>query len=147
MLKLFDSGLDAMTGSYANPLKHWYLGKLDRESGLTSITEDDVTNLNNQGIPLDYSNVKLHSFSAKTSTFEFAEDDLRTSKVNNLYGATNLVSGMAPYVIDPVNLVPFGRVAGVAKLGKFNSVATAVSRGKRFKTDINIQVCKRSVSW
>lgn len=130
----FDSGLDSMTGSYANPLKHWYLGKLDKEAGLTSITQEEVTNLNEKGIALRYADVKDYTPSQlKQAAFEYAEDDLRNQKVNQLYGTTNLVSGMAPYVFDPVNLFPFGRAVSFAKLGKFNPIATSVNRGQRFK--------------
>jgi hypothetical protein len=130
----FDSGLDSMVGSYANPMKHWYLGKLDKEAGLTSITQEEVTSLNEKGIALRYADVKDYTPSQlKQAAFEYAEDDLRNQKVNQLYGTTNLVSGMAPYVFDPVNLVPFGRAVSFAKAGKFNPIATSVNRGQRFK--------------
>lgn len=130
----FEAGLDGMVGSYANPVKHWYLGQLDKQAGLKPVSEEEVNKLNEQGIPFQYEDVKNDTPSQlKQRVFEYSSDSLRELEINQEYGATNMVSGMAPYLFDPANLVPFGRVVSAARVGKFNSVAMAVNRGKRFK--------------
>jgi len=130
-----ETGFDSMVGSYANPVKHWYLGTLDKESGLGKITKEDVDKLNEQGVPLEYSRVKDFTPSQlKQAAFETVEDTLRTTRINQQYAGTNMLGSFLPYVIDPVNLVPFGRIAAVGKAGvAFNKLNLAINRGQRFR--------------
>lgn len=135
----FDQSFDTMVGSYANPVRHVYLGRLDKESGLGTITKEDVDDLNQQGIPLEYSRVKNYTPSQlRQAALETVEDALRTSQINTTYSGTNMVGGFAPYVFDPANLFPFGRVAQVARMtgrsgAAFNKVNLAINRGQRLK--------------
>lgn len=127
----FDEGMRSMAlaVTQAPAVGNWYYGKKDKENGLEPITRDYFDSINNQyGLGMEYIKGETPSqFSLRT---ELAiTNQIRRARVNQQYGATNMVGSMIPELANPVNLVPFGRVMTAGRL--VNKAAIASARGKK----------------
>ena len=121
--------LDTLT--FTNSIANWYAGKLDKEAGEQPVTKEYFDKYNDKyNAGLNYDPKELPSqFSLRL--MNRLRSNIRRGRVNQKYGATNFVGSMLPELVNPVNVVPFGRLA---TLGKFaNKTALAVNQGNKFK--------------
>jgi hypothetical protein len=132
LASLGDSGktmMDSLT--FTNSIANWYAGKLDKEAGEQPVTKEYFDKYNDKyNTGLNYDPKELPSqFSLRLSNR--LRSNIRRKRVNERYGATNFIGSMLPELVNPLNVVPFGRLA---TLGKFaNKTALAVNQGNKFK--------------
>ena len=127
-----EEGFNSATAYVVNPFKNWYAGKQDEKNGLAPVTEEEVNDYRKIGL------FNLNSIKGETPTQLYfrAEAQLaqqiRHQSINQNYPITNTIGMLAPAVVDPANLVPFGRALRVSPLSQLNKVNIAIAQGDKY---------------
>ncbi len=126
-------GFNTATAYVSNPVMKWYAGTQDKKNGLGPVTEEDVEEYRSYGLPnLNYIKGETPTQLHLRSEAQLAQQ-IRHQSINQKYPITNTIGQLAPQVLDPANVVPFGRVAtGVQDLAKVNKLNTAILQGNKY---------------
>lgn len=109
----------------------WYAGQYDAEVGNLPITDEEFDELNKQY------NLGLDRVEGETPTQIGLRAEkkinhmLRRERINPQYGGSALIGGLLPELVNPVNLVPFGRVINSGRFG--TTTKQAIAQGKKFR--------------
>lgn len=109
----------------------WYAGQYDAEVGNQAITDEEFDELNKQY------NLGLDRVEGETQTQIGLRAEkkinhmLRRERINPQYGGSALIGGLLPELVNPVNLIPFGRVINSGRFG--TKAKQAVAQGKKFR--------------
>ena len=128
-----------MTGIFSNFAAGLAAEHYDKKAGLGTVDKETVDKYNEAGVPFIWEQVKhLTPSQFELQAREYVEDSLRGERINQEYGVTNTVSGLAPELINPVNFIPAARLASVlGRAGgatlKVDPINLAIAKGQRFK--------------
>lgn len=135
----FEQGMDTMTGIFSNFAAGLAAEHYDKKAGLGTVDKETVDKYNEAGVPFIWEQVKhLTPSQFELQAREYVEDNLRGERINQEYGATNTVAGLAPELINPANFIPAARLASVlGKAGgatlRADPINLALAKGQRFK--------------
>ena len=118
------------TVSFKNSVGNWWAGQEDKKNGEAPITREYFDKYNElYKVGLDYKEDEMPSqFALRLGNKLRA--NLKRSRINDVYGATNFIGGMLPELANPANLIPFSRLATLGKLASKTNIA--MSQGRKF---------------
>lgn len=112
-------------------IDYWYAGEVDKEAGNdTPVSKAEFDQVNNEAqLGLDYDE-NMTSGQLKLVAGKKFKQDLRRGRVNPQYSATAMAGSLIPELVNPVNLIPFGRVLSLGR--GINKASAYVAQGKKF---------------